>query len=216
MSPSLADILLGEGLISRSAAADLGGDQRGGTARRPIEVAVRDLGLDEVTLVAAIRRQRRVPLADPATVVVDPDAVRSLSREMCRRLKVLPLALGGWADEVPKLDLAMADPTDEGALAEVEEASGYRVEPALMTLSAIEELVESAYKAFVTEVMRRDPRQGAGVSSAPASGVLREEEAPLAIRHRALLELMLEKELIRRDEYEAAVARLLSESRGSS
>src|SRR5262245_6061433 len=49
----------------------------------------------------------------------------------------------------------MADPTDAVAVAEVEHVTGCRVEPVLMTVSAVEELVERTYRALVTEVMKR-------------------------------------------------------------
>ncbi len=208
---SLAVILEREGLVAEGPAAKLRG---GGRAKRPVEAAVRELGVDEVALVAAIRRHVRVPLADPASVAVESDAIRTLPRDLCRRLKVLPLALEGWGEQVLRLELAMADPTDAQAVTEVEEAAGYRVEPALMTLSAIEELVEIQYGALVTEVMRRDPRAATVPAEPRASSGSSEEDAPLAIRHRALLELLIEKRLIDREEYEAAVARLWARDRG--
>jgi hypothetical protein len=207
----LVDILVREGLIASGAAGAL---DEVGAARRPVEVAVRERDIDEVALVAAIRRHVKVPLADPAKVEVEVDAIRVLSRDVCRRLKVLPLQVSGWPDDGLVLELAMADPTDGRAIAEVEEFAACRVAPALMTLSAIEELVESAYGALVTEVMRRDPR----AKTVPAEDVApaeppSESGAPLAARHQALLELMLEKQLIREDEYEAAVSRVLARDR---
>jgi hypothetical protein len=206
---SLAEILEKEGLVAPGGLNEL----RGGRGRRPVEIAVRDLEVDEVALVAAIRRHVRVPLADPAKLSVDSDAVRTLARDACRRLKVLPLSLDGWGESSLRLDLAMADPTDDRAIAEVEEAAGYRVAPALMTLSAIEELVETAYGALVTEVMRRDPR----AKTVPAEVAASEEKPPaqasLELRHRALVDLLLDKQLIRAEELEAALARLLERER---
>lgn len=179
MPKSLAEIVLEEGLgtaaaVERAAeAAD-----RAGT---PLVVAlVRELGLDEVALIAALRRHIRIATADPATVAPEPEALRELPRDVCRRQRVVPLALSSYDGRRRVLRLAMADPTDAVAVAEVEHLSGCRVEPVLMTVSAIEELAEKTYRAFVTEVMARaEPagigkgagiHRGAGLSGAGGAG----------------------------------------------
>jgi hypothetical protein len=152
----LAEIVLEEGLATRAAverAAEVA--DRDGT---PLVIAlVRTCGIDEVALVAALRRHARVSLGDPATVAPEPDAVREISRDLCRRLRVAPLAVSSYGGARQVLRLAMADPTDAVAVAEIEHHSGCRVEPVLMTVSAVEELVEETYRHFVTEVMHREP-----------------------------------------------------------
>ncbi len=135
-----------------------------------IAALVRNDGIDELALVAAIRRQVRVPLIDPALVEHDPEALRELPQEVCRRLGVMPLVISSYDTGSRVLQLAMADPTDTMAVAEVEHITGCHVENHLMPLSAIEELVQKAYRAFVTEVMRRERIEGAQPvpTSAPA------------------------------------------------
>jgi hypothetical protein len=61
----------------------------------------------------------------------------------------------------------MADPTDAVAVAEVEHVTGCRVDPVLMTVSAVEELVEKTYRALVTEVMKRVDDRGDEPASRP-------------------------------------------------
>jgi hypothetical protein len=213
-----------------------------------IAALVRNDGLDELALVAAIRRQVRVPLIDPALVEHDPEALRELPQEVCRRLGVMPLSISSYDGGARVLQLAMADPTDTMALAEVEHITGCQVENHLMPLSAIEELVQKAYRAFVTEVMRRDRIEAAQpVPSAPApvhdthrlvvpelvAGVASEldaaaaaaqpgtvpfhrivDEASLELRHRALLELLMQKNIISESEYEEQIRQLMKRHAG--
>jgi hypothetical protein len=122
-----------------------------------IAALIRREGMDELALVAAIRRQVRVPLLDPALVEHDPEALRELSQDTCSRLGVMPLAVSGYDADTRILQLAMADPTDAVAVAEIEHITGCQIEGHLMPLSAIEELVQKSYRSFVTEVMRREP-----------------------------------------------------------
>lgn len=169
--------MLEEGLataasVERAAAAA----DRDGT---PLVCAlVRECGIDEVALLAALRRHVRVATGDPATVAPEPEAVRELQRDVCRRQRVAPLSLSSYGGGGRVLRLAMADPTDAVAVAEVEHVTGCRVEPVLMTVSAVEELVEQTYRALVTEVIKRVA--GAGESRAgdasiePAGGAVSE------------------------------------------
>ncbi len=154
MPKPLAEIVLEEGLataasVERAAVAA----DRDGT---PLVCAlVRECGIDEVALLAALRRHVRVATGDPATVSPEPEAVRELQRDVCRRQRVAPLSVSSYGGGGRVLRLAMADPTDAVAVAEVEHVTGCQVEPVLMTVSAVEELVEKTYRALVTEVIKR-------------------------------------------------------------
>jgi hypothetical protein len=165
----LAEIALEEGLataasLERAAAAA----DRDGT---PLVCAlVRECGIDEVALLAALRRHVRVATGDPATVAPEPEAVRELQRDVCRRQRVAPLSVSSYGGQGRVLRLAMADPTDAVAVAEVEHVTGCRVEPVLMTVSAVEELVEKTYRALVTEVMRRVGGAGEAGGAPAADG----------------------------------------------
>jgi hypothetical protein len=228
----LAEIVIEEGLATAADvehAADWADRERA-----PMVVAlVREVGLDEVALVAAIRRHVRVGLGDPAHASPELDAVRELPREVARRLRVVPLSIGSAGGGRRSLELLVADPTDAVALAEVEHVTGCEVEPKLMPLSAVEELVETSYRHLVTEVMKREarPRRGGGsggkspARSRGARGITARHDVAavpvgqaepaqpsvdpdLVLRHRALLALLVKKELVTLDEYEAEVRRL--------
>jgi hypothetical protein len=146
----------------------------------------------------------------------------------------------------------MADPTDAVAVAEVEHLTGCQVEPNLLPLGTVEELVERSYRHLVTEVMKREtateprrearkrrrPSTGApganrakpepieppgpeitaqvgvdelrrrGEPRSPPSATLpysRPSDSDLALRHRALVELLIEKNLLSEEELEARV-----------
>ncbi len=227
MPKSLAEISIDEGLVTREVVVDAA--RRAERAKVPLVVTlVRDLDIDELGLVAAIRRHVRVPLSDPGATELDSDALREMQREVCRRLRVLPLSVSVYpASGSRMLRLAMADPTDTVAIAEVEHLTGCRVDVTLMPLSAVEEMVEKGYRAFVTEVMaRRDLDR-----TAPASGKKARaeatgdqvaspttipyhrlsDEAHVTVRHQALLELLVEKQILTDDEYEERVRELMKQ-----
>jgi hypothetical protein len=124
-----------------------------------VVVLVRELGVDEVQLVAALRKQTRVPLIDPGEVQMDPEALRLVPHETCARLRVLPLALA--TDGTAKvMRLAMADPTDTTAIAEVEHHARCEIDVVALPLSAIEELVDKGYRQVNTAVVSRPTNPG--------------------------------------------------------
>jgi hypothetical protein len=221
---SLAEIVLEEGMVERSAVVQAA--DRAEKLREPLVVVlVRRHGVDELALVAAIRRHVRVAVADPVGLAIDTDALRDLPRDVCRRLRVLPLAVATPGVGPRRLRLAMADPTDTVTVAEVEHLTGCQVEPVLVHLSAIEELVESAYRAFVTQVMPRE-REPFGGALQPTTPPLRPDgepphgpntspfhrvadEADAATRVRALIRVLVAKQLIREEDVDEEIRRIL-------
>jgi hypothetical protein len=150
---TLAEIAIDAGLVTKAGAAKAGrlAEER----KQPlIAMLVRELGVDEVALIGALRKQTRVPLLDPAQIQVDVDAVRMLARDACSRLRVLPLQVitdGG----ARVLRVAMADPTDTSAILELEQLAQCEIEVMALPLSAVEELVEASYRQISTAVIRR-------------------------------------------------------------
>jgi hypothetical protein len=145
MPKTLAEIAIEAGLITKAAAAKAGklAEER----KLPLVVVmVKELRVDEVALLAAFRKQTRVALVDPATIQIQPDAVRLVSREVCARLCVFPLSVH-VESHGKVLRLAMADPTDSAAVAELEQLTGCEVEVAGLSLSGIQELVDSGYRS---------------------------------------------------------------------
>ena len=153
MPKTLAEIAIDAGLVTKTGAAKAGkmADER----KQPLVVVlVRDLKVDEVALVAALRKQTRVPLIDPAEVQIDPDALRTMPRETCARLRVLPLSVATEGN-TRIMRLAMADPTDTRAIAEIEQLAQCEIDVSTLPLSAIEELVEKGYRQINTAVVSR-------------------------------------------------------------
>ena len=224
----LAEIVIEAGLIT---AEDLAKAVEASDAeRQPIVVPlVREQGIDEVALVAALKKHIRIKTLDPAKVEFDSDALRELNRDDCRRLRAVPLSLQLYGAGPRVLGVAMADPTDTVSLAELEHLSGCVVEPVLVTLSAVEEMIETAYKHAVTEVMpRKAIQRGASVAkgsrSRSSKTVKKPKTAPFHriadeagpdLRAQALLKLCIEKGIFSEYEYEEALRVLLKSKKQS-
>ena len=152
MPKTLAEIAIDAGLATKasiSKAAKIADEKK-----QPLVVAlVRELKVDELALVTAFGKQTRVPLIDPASIQIDHDALRTISRDVCARLRVLPLAV--LADGNARvMRLAMADPTDTTAFAEIENITHCEIDVCALPLSAIEELVDKGYRQINTAVKR--------------------------------------------------------------
>jgi hypothetical protein len=154
---TLAEIAIEAGLVTKAGAAKAG--RMAEERKEPLVVVlIKDLGVNEVALIGALRKQTRVPLLDPAQVEVDPEALRIVPRDSCARLRVLPLGLT-LDGKTRVLRVAMADPTDTSAILELEVIANCEIEVTALPLSAIDELVEKGYKQFSTAVTTR-PRFG--------------------------------------------------------
>jgi hypothetical protein len=172
---TLAEIAIEAGLVTKDNAVKAG--RIAAQRQQPlVHVLIRELGVDEVALIGALRKQTRVPLIDPADVQVDPDALRLVTRDICHRLRVLPLQVA-TEGQTKVLRIAMADPTDASAILELEHITHCEIEVTALPLSAIEELVEKGYKAISTQVVPR-PRGKSVVT----------RKTPLAIDVQALTE----------------------------
>ena len=223
MAKTLAEIAVEAGLVSKADAARAPrlAQQRGVPI---VSALVRELGVDELALVAALRRTLRVPVLDPAAERPDAEALREIPRELCRRLKVLPLAVAAEPSGARVLRLAVADPTDDAAVAEVEQLTPCDIEVGVLPLSAIEELIEHGYRGFTTEVVKRSRRpfgDGALVNPAnqrfddttevpatvPHHSVV--DEADVDLRVRALVQLLVAKNVLADGEFDEAVRALL-------
>jgi len=156
---TLGEIAIEAGLVNKASAAKAGrlAEER----KLPLVVVlVRELGVDEVALVGALRKQTRVPLIDPGSLEIDAEALRQVPREMCARLRVLPLSV--VSDGSGKvMRIAMADPTDTSAVAEIEQLTHCDVEVNALPLSAIDELLDKGYRQVNTAVVNRVGNPGA-------------------------------------------------------
>ena len=166
---------------------------------------IKDLGLDEVALIGAIRKQTRIPLIDPAGIRIDSDALRMLARDVCARLRVLPLAVH---PEGPNkvLRLAMADPTDAAAVAEVEQLTHCEIEVTALPLSAIDELVVKGYRQINTGVISRP---GGGTMFITSKGKLQNVETESEVSVTAQIPISALQQAIGTDDLEARLNALL-------
>ncbi|MCP4443843.1 MAG: hypothetical protein GY811_00675 [Myxococcales bacterium] len=216
MPDSLAEIVIAEGLMTPSEVAQVA--TAADSARIPLVVPmVRELGVDEVALVVALKKHVRVVALDPAKIELDSDAPRELCLDDSRRLRALPISIGIYGAGPRLLRVAMADPTDAVSIAELEHITECTVEPVLVTLSAVEEMIESAYKHLVTEVMKRSesvrtPKLTPNPpENRPKTRPLHRiaDEAGTLLRVEALVQLCVDKGLFEQSEYAAAVKALL-------
>jgi type II secretion system (T2SS) protein E len=150
---TLAEIAIEAGLVTKDNAVKAG--RIAAQRQEPlVHVLIRELGVDEVALIAALRKQTRVPLIDPKDVEVDPEALRLVTRDVCQRLRILPLQVA-TEGRTKVLRIAMADPTDASAILELEHITHCEIEVTALPLSAIEELVDKGFRAFSTAVVQR-------------------------------------------------------------
>jgi MshEN domain len=191
--------------------------------KQPLVVAlVRELNVDEVALVGAMRKQMRVQVIDPAGIQVDPEALRVLPRDVCFRLRVLPLAITPDGNS-KVLKLAMADPTDTAAVAEVEQLTHCDIDVSALPLSAIEELVDKGYKQVNTVVTRRGGKVALGIprpisgdepsevsvtAQIPLSALQAVGESDLELRLNALTQVLVSKGLITEADLSDALRKL--------
>ena len=165
MPRTLGEIAIEAGLVNKAGAARAGrlADER----KLPLVVVlVRELGVDEVALVGALRKQTRVPLIDPGSLEIDPEALRHVPRDVCARLRVLPMSV--TRDGSGKvMRIAMADPTDTAAVAEIEQLTHCDVEVTALPLSAIDELVDKGYRQVNTAVVSRAVNLGVAAVVTP-------------------------------------------------
>ncbi len=236
----LASALVSAGSLDR-ATADLARAEAERDGVALVVTLVDRHGVSEQTVLRVLDRETaRVALEDFA---VDTDAVREVPLDLAERRRLVPIQLDLGERRV--LRVAMADPLDHRAVAEIEAQSGALVEPLLASSSEIVAAIERAYRGLVTKVMYRvrpeplersedtpspgasgrravfgtleethgTPRPSGRVRTQPIHAL--EQEATVEQRLRALLNALIEKDLLSMDDYQAALRRVLKRDRGS-
>jgi hypothetical protein len=214
---TLADIVAAEHLVAPARLA-VAARHATATGEPLLVVLIESEHIAEAALTAALARH--VGQAPIAIGDIDDDALREVPHDLARSRRLVPIAVTTPRDGPRLLTVAMADPTDRETILEVETASGCRVEPLLAPLTAIEDAVRRAYRGVVTMVMRPEERRlpfGGDLAVTRPAFVTQphhrlDDDAPLELRHRALLELLVAKGLISLDEYQRELRRLLGAS----
>ncbi len=224
MPIQLARIAIEEHLADATQVAEA--ERHAEQAGEPLVVALVEVAhVSDAALARTLARRLGVVLV--GLLEPEADALREVTPDLARRHRVLPLAL-----EVPLhgprvLRLATADPTDREAIALLEASTGCRIEAVLASLGAIDDAIARAYRGFVTVVMQRaetepspppmevpparEPFGGElpGVSTQPFHQI--DEEAPVELRLRALVQLLEEKGLLGEDEWLERIRLLLQQ-----
>ncbi len=202
-----------------------------GSGEALIAVLVEVEGLSDDSIAAMLAQHLDLPLTPVSEGDVDVDALRDVGVDLARARRVVPLSLAEDEDGGRVMRVAMADPTDVDTLGELEAQSGCHVIPVLARLTDVDDTIARVYRGFVTAVMHTEgtdpgeappvrvpfggnlsvatPARSEALHTAPFHNL--EEDAPLELRHRALLEILIARGIISVEEYWNELRRLLEE-----
>jgi hypothetical protein len=138
MRSRLCDILCRHGLLDATGVARVrdGLDDPGGLAARLVTLGL----VDEDILVSLLAEECTLPVVDPRTAAVPAEAVAAVPHGLARRHQLVPVALEGAL-----LTIAMVDPTDQGAVAQVTFLTGLDVQAAVAPPSAVRDAIVRLY-----------------------------------------------------------------------
>ncbi len=223
---SLAEILVEAKLIRATQLEQIRrAAERSGSAI--ISILVDQKLIDADALHEALRERLDFEVFD-ATSTVDPDALREIPHDQASRFKLLPVHLDRTKSDDPVLTVAMADPLDGQAIAEIEFATGCRVQPLIGRSSEIHDAIRVHYRHVVTQVIPRQttataPRQknrrpfGANIpeTSLETHPVPRIQHSASAIqRVDALVALLVRKGLFTQEDYEEQLRAIVEPQEG--
>ena len=107
-------------------------------------ILVRRAFVDEETLIRTLAGQLKLPVARIHGKRVGPEVIECIPVDVAEKQRCLPLFFkqegGGRV-----LFVAMEDPSDEGALAEIGQVSGHEVRPVLVGPTELEEAIQRHY-----------------------------------------------------------------------
>jgi type IV pilus assembly protein PilB len=125
-SDRIGELLVREGLVSREQLVAALQDAQQGSTR--LTYSLVKLGfIGEAELTRALARQFRVPAVDLDRVVIDPRLLRLIPTEQALKHMVLPLRRVGRV-----LTVAMANPTDGGAIDNLKFITRHDIEPVIV------------------------------------------------------------------------------------
>lgn len=137
----IGDLLVREGLITRDQLLRALEDARNNGTR--IGYSLVKLGfISEEDLTRTLARQYRVPAVDLNRVTIDPKIVRLVPGELARKHLVLPLRRVGRT-----LTVAMANPTDVGAIDDLKFITRLDIEPVVVGEYTLRRHLEKYYEA---------------------------------------------------------------------
>jgi len=139
-SDRIGDLLVREGLISSDQLAAALQDARQNNTR--IGYSLVKLGcIPEAELTRALAKQYRVPAVDLDRVVIDPKIIKLIPAEQAMKHLVLPLRRVGRM-----LTVAMANPTDAGAIDNLKFITRHDIEPVIVGEYTLRKHLENYYQ----------------------------------------------------------------------
>lgn len=198
--PSLEGALIDEGLIGEHALREA---KRTALRRHVhlIEVLVDEHIVDEAELADALARCTNLPRASIGTV--DDEAVHEVRHDVAAAYLVIPTAV---THEPRALRLAMVDPTDSHALEDIASSTDCAIHVEVATLSDVRAALPRFYSGMITRMIPRVGETSRGESTKPHVELPDERSPELLVR--ALVELLAEKGLVSRAEYDERVQKL--------
>jgi type IV pilus assembly protein PilB len=137
----LGDLFVREGLITSEQLHDALADSKETGAR--LGYCLVKLGfVDEDELTRMLARQYRVPAVDLEKVKVDEKTIRLISSDLAYKHLVLPLRRVGRT-----LTVAMANPTDHGAVDDLKFITRHEIEPVIVGEYTLRKHLEQYYEA---------------------------------------------------------------------
>ncbi|CAN5703772.1 type IV-A pilus assembly ATPase PilB [soil metagenome] len=138
-SDRIGELLVREGLISREQLRAALQDSREGNTR--IGYSLVKLGMiPEADLTRALAKQYRVPAVDLDRVVIDPRIIKLVPPDIALKHLVLPLRRVGRT-----LTVAMANPTDAGAIDNLKFITRHDIEPVIVGEFTLRKHLEQYY-----------------------------------------------------------------------
>jgi len=171
--------------------------------------------LSEDVVVRALSRQLGIPACDPTATDIPASMAGFIGLHLVEQFGVMPVA----ADPARRvLHVATSDPTDRRALATLSEHTGWTVQPVVASASRIERAIR---KHYYGESIEEAPAEAPAVADAAAAPLLASELAALQgslaelerlaggqLRAlRVLVEMLVERGVIRHEDYVARVRR---------
>ena len=106
----------------------------------PIDFFLQKTQYTEDALAEGFSNWLKLPRVRIASLVIDPDAAKTISEKVALKYQCLPLKIEGQ-----KLVMAMANPADYDAIQDVQFMSGYTVQPVVAMRSEILDGIQQAY-----------------------------------------------------------------------
>ncbi len=139
MTTRLGELLVREKLISLQQLRQAQEEQRKGGSK--LGFALAKLGfISDGEITNFLSTQYRVPAIDLTGVELDKELTKLVSKEVCERHHIIPVARNGSS-----VTVAMADPTNLNAIDDIKFLTGYNVEVVVAAESAITEAIAKAY-----------------------------------------------------------------------